>query len=138
MLYFSCKEKGMETKTVMLRGIVMMNFELEITPEQFAEVCKENDLSPDNVENFTFDNSKRVAYYHLNLPQTELFDENSVIYLSEISTSGLYESLTKLLDKDVRKKYCHEISKVYKEKTSQTKINAVFDRSVRDTLAQDS
>ena len=46
----------METKTVMLRGIVMMNFELEITPDQFTEVCKENDLSPDNVENFTFDN----------------------------------------------------------------------------------
>jgi hypothetical protein len=44
-------------------------------------------------ENFTFDISKRVAYYNLNLPQTELFDENSlqitnVIY-ETISTSEL-------------------------------------------------
>jgi hypothetical protein len=44
-------------------------------------------------ENFTFDISKRVAYYNLNLPQTELFDENSlqitnVIY-EAISTSDL-------------------------------------------------
>lgn len=56
MLYFSCKEKGMETKTVVLRGIVTMNFELEITPDQFAEVCEENDINPDNVKKFTFDN----------------------------------------------------------------------------------
>ena len=69
---------------------------------------------------------------------SELFDENSVIYLSEISTSGLHESLALLLDKNVRKKYCHEISKVYNKKTSQMKINAVFDRSVRNTLAHDS
>jgi len=44
-------------------------------------------------ENFTFDNSKRVAYYHLNLPQTELFDENSLqitnVVYEAISTSDL-------------------------------------------------
>ena len=44
-------------------------------------------------ENFTFDNSKRAIYYNLNLPQSEVFNENSlqitnVIY-EAISTSEL-------------------------------------------------
>jgi len=86
MLYFSCKEKGMETKSVMLRGIVTMNFELEITPDQFNEVCKENDLSPDNVENFTFDNwlairgslGEIVSDSENDLDCATIYDHNSI------------------------------------------------------------
>ena len=76
----------METKTVMLRGIVMMNFELEITPDQFAEVCKENDLSLDNVENFTSDNwlairgslGEIVSDSENDLDCATIYDHNSI------------------------------------------------------------
>jgi len=67
----------------------------------------------------------------------ELFGENSVIYLPQVSISALQESLTMLVDLNLRKKFCHEISKIYIEKTSQIKINEVFDRSIREMLAQD-
>ena len=40
-------------KTVVLRGIVMVNFELEIEPEAFKNVCEENNLDPKNVAKFT-------------------------------------------------------------------------------------
>ena len=64
----------------------------------------------------------------------ELFEENSVFYLSEISISKLLESLTTLMDKKARGRYSAEISKVYSKKISQTKINEVFDSTVMEIL----
>ena len=40
-------------KTVMLRGVVMVNFELEVEPATFKNICEENNLDPNDVEKFT-------------------------------------------------------------------------------------
>lgn len=40
-------------KTVVLCGIVTVNFLLEIEPDTFKNVCEENNLDPKNVAKFT-------------------------------------------------------------------------------------
>lgn len=66
-------------------------------------------------ENFTFDNSKRVVYYNLNLPQSEAFDENSlqitnVIY-EAISTSDLGDLNLKNIPNSINAKLRSTISR---------------------------
>ena len=57
-------------------------------------------------ENFTFDNSKKVVFYSINLPQSELVDENSlqitnVIY-EDISTSELGDLNSKNIPSSIK------------------------------------
>ena len=40
-------------KTVMVRGIVMVNFEFEVDKDEFVALCKENNLDPNNVGKFS-------------------------------------------------------------------------------------
>jgi hypothetical protein len=40
-------------KTVVLRGVVKVNFELEIDPQEFKDVCQEYNLDPKDVAKFT-------------------------------------------------------------------------------------
>ena len=40
-------------ETVVLRGIVTVNFELEIDVDDFAEICENNGLDPENINKFS-------------------------------------------------------------------------------------
>lgn len=40
-------------ETVVLRGIVTVNFELEIDTDEFAEICENNGLDPENINKFS-------------------------------------------------------------------------------------
>ena len=40
-------------ETVVLRGIVTVNFELEIDVDDFAEICENNCLDPENINKFS-------------------------------------------------------------------------------------
>jgi hypothetical protein len=65
--------------------------------------------------NFTFDNSKRAIFYNLNLPQSELIDENSLqitnIIYEDISTSELGDLNLKNIPNSINAKLYSTISR---------------------------